>query len=93
MESPQVYCRSALGDKISDYEDLWSPQDGCGAGIVNTPLGRGPLMSSFRPDGLISKRPDLLPDNRKFLLSNIRICKFALLIQLSSFSYNNLTQR
>ncbi|XP_052867077.1 protein sprint isoform X1 [Anopheles cruzii] len=24
LESPSVYCRSALGDKISDYEDIWS---------------------------------------------------------------------
>lgn len=61
LESPQVYCRSALGDKISDYEDLWSPQDG----IASTPLNRGALMSSFRPDGLLNKRPDLLPDSRK----------------------------
>lgn len=24
LESPSVYCRSNLGDKISDYEDLWT---------------------------------------------------------------------
>uniref|UniRef100_A0AAG5D5S8 Protein sprint n=1 Tax=Anopheles atroparvus TaxID=41427 RepID=A0AAG5D5S8_ANOAO len=24
LESPSVYCRSTLGDKISDYEDIWS---------------------------------------------------------------------
>lgn len=26
LESPSVYCRSNLGDKISDYEDLWDPE-------------------------------------------------------------------
>uniref|UniRef100_A0A182K1U2 Protein sprint n=1 Tax=Anopheles christyi TaxID=43041 RepID=A0A182K1U2_9DIPT len=28
LESPSVYCRSTLVDKISDYEDIWS-QDAC----------------------------------------------------------------
>lgn len=27
LESPSVYCRSNLGDKISDYEDLWTPEN------------------------------------------------------------------
>jgi Ras and Rab interactor 2/3 len=27
LESPQVYYRSNLGDKISDYEDLWTPEN------------------------------------------------------------------
>ncbi|XP_037036638.1 protein sprint isoform X2 [Bradysia coprophila] len=55
LESPQVYCRSALGDKISDYEDLWTPDS-------SSHFGRGPHMSSFRPDGINGKRPDLLPE-------------------------------
>lgn len=55
LESPQVYCRSNLGDKISDYEDLWTPETGNG-------LSKGPLMSSFRPDNSQNKRPDLLPE-------------------------------
>lgn len=45
MESPQVYCRSAVCDKISDYEDLWSQDN-----VISSPLSRGPYMSSFRPD-------------------------------------------
>lgn len=59
LESPQVYCRSALGDKISDYEDLWTPDN-------TSQFGRGPHMSSFRPDGIHGKRPDLLPETRKY---------------------------
>ncbi|CRK92539.1 CLUMA_CG006082, isoform A [Clunio marinus] len=27
LESPSVYCRSNLGDKISDYEDLWTQEN------------------------------------------------------------------
>lgn len=69
LESPQIYCRSALGDKISDYEDLWSPQDG----IANNLINRGALMSSFRLDGgLLNKRPDLLPDTRKLNIYSSR---------------------
>lgn len=53
-----MYCRSALGDKISDYEDLWTPD--------SSQFGRGSHMSSFRPDGgMNGKRPDLLPETRK----------------------------
>lgn len=66
MESPSIYCRSNLGDKISDYEDLWTPDtvsNGFGS-AVTTPLGRGgPVMSSFRPD--LGKKPDLIQDSRK----------------------------
>lgn len=64
MESPSIYCRSTLGDKISDYEDLWTP-DSNSHSLVSTPLGRGgPIMSSFRPD--LGKKPDLIKDSRKF---------------------------
>ncbi|XP_067637546.1 protein sprint isoform X2 [Eurosta solidaginis] len=53
LESPQIYCRSALGDKISDYEDLWS-QD------ANDRTG---LLSTFKPaEGVQGKRPDLLAE-------------------------------
>lgn len=89
LESPQIYCRSALGDKISDYEDLWSPQDV----ITNTPLSRGPLMSSFRPDDscLLNKRPDLLPDTRKFII-NIKLkLSIQLFIVILIHSYDSLT--
>ncbi|XP_055306963.1 protein sprint isoform X2 [Sitodiplosis mosellana] len=54
LESPQVYCRSALGDKISDYEDLWSQENGGS----NSSFGKGPALSSFRSE----HRPDLLPE-------------------------------
>ncbi|XP_037918513.1 protein sprint isoform X4 [Hermetia illucens] len=62
LESPQVYCRSALGDKISDYEDLWSQDT-----AASTPLGNrtGTQLSSFKPiaEGVQGKqRPDLLPE-------------------------------
>ncbi|XP_073946093.1 src homology 2 domain-containing protein sprint isoform X2 [Choristoneura fumiferana] len=59
LESPGVYYRSSLMDKVSDYEDIWGPE--------------GNNCSSFKPlksesdnnvnNGLMkSKRPDLLPD-------------------------------
>lgn len=65
LESPGVYYRSSLGDKASDYEDIWGPEQGG---------PQGPARSTFRPQKdalgsgiLISKRPDLLPDTlRKF---------------------------
>lgn len=61
LESPQVYCRSNLGDKISDYEDLWTPENG-----NEQNLNKGPLMSSFRPENSQNKRPDLLPETRTY---------------------------
>ncbi|XP_041981716.1 protein sprint isoform X2 [Aricia agestis] len=59
LESPGVYYRSSLMDKVSDYEDIWGPE--------------GNNCSTFKPNkleneanisnGLMkSKRPDLLPD-------------------------------
>lgn len=60
LESPQVYCRSNLGDKISDYEDLWTPETA--ANQANQ--GKGPKLSSFRPE----HPPDLLTETREFLL-------------------------
>ncbi|XP_063894635.1 protein sprint isoform X4 [Helicoverpa armigera] len=59
LESPGVYCRSSLIDKVSDYEDIWGPESNS--------------CSTFKPlkaenennihNGLMkSKRPDLLPD-------------------------------
>ncbi|XP_036227060.2 protein sprint isoform X2 [Bactrocera oleae] len=53
LESPQIYCRSALGDKISDYEDLWTQES-------NERTG---LLTSFKPtEGAQGKRPDLLAE-------------------------------
>ena len=60
LESPQVYCRSNLGDKISDYEDLWTQDN-----ALTSPLCKGPLMSSFRPNDVRHKRADLVAGTRK----------------------------
>ncbi|XP_032518528.2 protein sprint isoform X2 [Danaus plexippus] len=59
LESPGVYYRSSLVDKVSDYEDIWGPESN--------------NCSTFKPqkaendynvnNGIMkSKRPDLLPD-------------------------------
>ncbi|KAL0878562.1 hypothetical protein ABMA27_003648 [Loxostege sticticalis] len=59
LESPGVYYRSSLMDKVSDYEDIWGPESN--------------NCSTFKPlktendnninNGLMkSKKPDLLPD-------------------------------
>ncbi|XP_045773879.1 protein sprint isoform X4 [Maniola jurtina] len=59
LESPGVYYRSSLVDKVSDYEDIWGPESN--------------NCSTFKPlksendnnvnNGMMkSKRPDLLPD-------------------------------
>ncbi|EAT47776.1 AAEL001142-PA [Aedes aegypti] len=59
LESPSVYCRSNLGDKISDYEDLWT-QDSNG----NTTLIKGDKLSSFKP-ALDKSLDPLIPDASK----------------------------
>ncbi|XP_041447850.1 protein sprint isoform X1 [Drosophila obscura] len=56
LESPPLqYCASALSDKISDYEDVWS----------HDPSDRASLLTSFKPtpqDGVLNRRPDLLAE-------------------------------
>ncbi|XP_039500862.1 protein sprint isoform X3 [Drosophila santomea] len=58
LESPPMqYCASALSDKISDYEDVWS----------HDPSDRASLLTSFRPaldtvGGGMNRRPDLLAE-------------------------------
>ncbi|XP_017074532.1 protein sprint isoform X2 [Drosophila eugracilis] len=58
LESPPLqYCASALSDKISDYEDVWS----------HDPSDRASLLTSFRPaldtvGGVMNRRPDLLAE-------------------------------
>ncbi|XP_023031144.1 protein sprint isoform X2 [Drosophila willistoni] len=58
LESPQLqYCASALSDKISDYEDVWS----------HDPSDRATLLTSFKPSletvgGVMNRRPDLLAE-------------------------------
>ncbi|KAH8238340.1 hypothetical protein KR032_004299, partial [Drosophila birchii] len=67
LESPPLqYCASALSDKISDYEDVWS----------HDPSDRASLLTSFRPaldsvGGVMNRRPDLLAETRKKHLSEI----------------------
>lgn len=66
LESPPLqYCASALSDKISDYEDVWS----------HDPSDRASLLTSFRPaldsvGGVMNRRPDLLAETRKYLHRN-----------------------
>ncbi|XP_030381882.1 protein sprint isoform X2 [Scaptodrosophila lebanonensis] len=55
LESPQMYCGSALIDKTSDYEDVWSPSD------------QTRLLTSFKPapdtlGRVHNRRPDLLAE-------------------------------
>ncbi|KAH8265165.1 hypothetical protein KR044_010618, partial [Drosophila immigrans] len=58
LESPPAqYCASALSDKISDYEDVWS----------HDPSDRASLLTSFKPGlethaGVLNRRPDLLAE-------------------------------
>lgn len=64
LESPPMqYCASALSDKISDYEDVWS----------HDPSDRASLLTSFRPaldtvGGVMNRRPDLLAETRTFFI-------------------------
>ncbi|KAG6440961.1 hypothetical protein O3G_MSEX001537 [Manduca sexta] len=59
LESPGVYYRSSLMDKVSDYEDIWGPEsNNC---TTFKPLK--PENENIITNGLMkSKRPDLLPD-------------------------------
>lgn len=87
-----MYCRSNLGDKISDYEDLWTQENGSGQ-----LLSKGPLMSSFRPENGHTKRPDLLPETRKSSICLMKSCgkniNFTLFISaiITSLSENLLS--
>lgn len=56
LESPRVYCRSNLGDKISDYEDLWTQENGEGQYFT-----KGVSFSSFRAES----KPDIISEARK----------------------------
>lgn len=78
LESPQVYCRSNLGDKISDYEDLWTQDN-----AIGTPLSKGPLMSSFRPDVAHSKRTDVISETRKNF--DLKYCSLKIIISSNFF--------
>lgn len=63
LESPQVYCRSNLGDKISDYEDLWTQDNG-----NNQSTNKETIMSSFRSVTALRRKPDVPPESRKHLI-------------------------
>lgn len=59
MDSPTVYYRSAAGDKASDYEDIWGPEQN---GHTN--------CSSFKPIPMIERNnkfnsPDVIPHHGK----------------------------
>uniref|UniRef100_A0A2H1V532 SFRICE_000488 n=1 Tax=Spodoptera frugiperda TaxID=7108 RepID=A0A2H1V532_SPOFR len=59
LESPGVYCRSSLMDKVSDYEDIWGPE----SNSCSTFKPLKPENENNIHNGLMkSKRPDLLPD-------------------------------
>ncbi|XP_052750305.1 protein sprint isoform X7 [Galleria mellonella] len=59
LESPSVYCRSSLMDKVSDYEDIWGPE--CNNCSTFKPL-RLENDNNLNNGLMKSKRPDLLPD-------------------------------
>lgn len=70
MESPQVYCRSNLGDKISDYEDLWTQENGNN----NQSTNKETIMSSFRSTTAQRRKPDVSAESRKhFFLFLVRL--------------------
>lgn len=59
LESPGLYCRSSLMDKVSDYEDIWGPE----SNNCSTFKPRKSESDNNLSNGLLkSKRPDLLPD-------------------------------
>ncbi|XP_075977179.1 src homology 2 domain-containing protein sprint isoform X9 [Anticarsia gemmatalis] len=59
LESPGVYCRSSLMDKVSDYEDIWGPEsNSCSTFKPLKPENENNIHNGM----MKSKRPDLLPD-------------------------------
>ncbi|CAH2090290.1 unnamed protein product [Euphydryas editha] len=60
LESPGVYYRSSLMDKVSDYEDIWGPESN-NCSTFKPPKSENDNNNSN--SGIMkSKRPDLLPD-------------------------------
>ncbi|XP_050343966.1 protein sprint isoform X1 [Nymphalis io] len=60
LESPGVYYRSSLMDKVSDYEDIWGPEsNNCS---TFKPLKSENDNNNVNSGIMKSKRPDLLPD-------------------------------
>ncbi|XP_026330820.1 protein sprint isoform X5 [Hyposmocoma kahamanoa] len=59
LESPGVYYRSSLVDKVSDYEDIWGPEsNNCSTFKPMKTENDSSISNGF----MKSKRPDLLPD-------------------------------
>ncbi|XP_060804255.1 protein sprint isoform X2 [Amyelois transitella] len=59
LESPGVYYRSSLMDKVSDYEDIWGPEsNNCSTFKPLKSENDNNISNGF----MKSKRPDLLPD-------------------------------
>ncbi|CAK1543050.1 unnamed protein product [Leptosia nina] len=59
LESPGVYYRSSLMDKVSDYEDIWGPE---GNNCTTFKPVKAENESNVHNGLMKSKRPDLLPD-------------------------------
>ncbi|CAH0676936.1 unnamed protein product, partial [Chilo suppressalis] len=60
LESPGVYYRSSLMDKVSDYEDIWGPEsNNCS---TFKPLKSDNNDNNINNGLMKSKKPDLLPD-------------------------------
>lgn len=76
LESPGVYYRSSLVDKVSDYEDIWGPEsNNCSTFKPMKTENDNNISNGF----MKSKRPDLLPDTLRkpnklqFLISNEKV--------------------
>ncbi|XP_073980970.1 src homology 2 domain-containing protein sprint isoform X4 [Rhodnius prolixus] len=52
LESPTVYCRSSVADKVSDYEDIWGPES-----MTTFKPRSSPLIS---PEESCRRVPDIL---------------------------------
>ncbi|XP_062529615.1 protein sprint isoform X18 [Bombyx mori] len=66
LESPGIYYRSSLMDKVSDYEDIWGPEsNNCSTFKPMKPDGENNVNNGI----MKSKRPDLLPDTLPKLIT------------------------
>lgn len=64
LESPGIYYRSSLMDKVSDYEDIWGPEsNNCSTFKPMKPDGENNVNNGI----MKSKRPDLLPDTLRMI--------------------------
>lgn len=92
LESPGIYFRSSLMDKVSDYEDIWGPEgNNC---TTFKPL-KSENDSNFNNGLMKSKRPDLLPDTlRKYIFLKGELQKISKHKQATSklLNLNNLGQ-